>query len=94
MYMRRILPIGRRSERTGVRQQAGERADAPVGFHRKRRDVAAAIAGDDHHASRRIKEKQGARLVDLMIGEYVAGRGPQMVWLLRREDWLARETNA
>jgi RimJ/RimL family protein N-acetyltransferase len=45
----------------------------------------------DNHASRRIKEKQGAQLVDLMIGEYVAGRGPQMVWQLRREDWLARD---
>ena len=44
----------------------------------------------DNHPSRRIKEKQGARLVDLMIGEHVAGRGPQMVWLLLREDWLAR----
>ena len=44
----------------------------------------------DNHPSRRIKEKQGARLVDLMIGEHVGGRGPAMVWLLRREDWLAR----
>lgn len=44
----------------------------------------------DNHPSRRVKERQGARLVDLMIGEHVAGRGPQMVWLLGREDWLAR----
>ena len=44
----------------------------------------------DNHPSRRIKEKQGARLVDLMIGEHVGGRGPQMVWQLSREDWLAR----
>ena len=44
----------------------------------------------ENHASRRIKEKQGARLVDLMIGDHVGGRGPEMVWLLRREDWLAR----
>lgn len=48
----------------------------------------------DNHPSRRIKEKQGARLVDLMIGEHVGGRGPQMVWLLRREDWLARRADA
>jgi RimJ/RimL family protein N-acetyltransferase len=47
----------------------------------------------DNHPSRRIKEKQGARLVDLMIGEHVGGRGPQMVWLLRREDWLARRAD-
>lgn len=45
-----------------------------------------------NHGSRRIKEKQGARLVDLMIGDYVGGRGPQMVWLLKREDWLARRS--
>jgi ribosomal-protein-alanine N-acetyltransferase len=47
----------------------------------------------DNHPSRRIKERQGARLVDLMIGEHVGGRGPRMVWLLRREDWLARGIN-
>ncbi|MBS0521028.1 MAG: GNAT family N-acetyltransferase [Proteobacteria bacterium] len=40
--------------------------------------------------SRRIKEKQGARLVDLMIGRFVGGPGPQMVWHLLREDWMAR----
>lgn len=44
----------------------------------------------DNHASRRIKEKQGARLVDLLIGRYVEGTGPQMVWQLGREEWLAR----
>ena len=44
----------------------------------------------DNHPSRRIKERQGARLVDLMIGEHVGGKGPQMVWLLQRQDWLAR----
>jgi len=43
----------------------------------------------DNHASRRIKERQGARLVDLMIGNHVGGRSSQMVWLLKREDWLA-----
>jgi ribosomal-protein-alanine N-acetyltransferase len=44
-----------------------------------------------NHASRRIKEKQGARLVDLMIGRHVGGTGPVMVWQLLREDWLARQ---
>jgi len=48
----------------------------------------------DNHASRRIKEKQGARLVDLMIGRYVEGTGPQMVWQLLREDWMARRLAA
>lgn len=45
----------------------------------------------DNHASRRIKEKQGARLVDLRIGEYVSGRGPLMIWHLPRENWLLRQ---
>jgi RimJ/RimL family protein N-acetyltransferase len=45
----------------------------------------------ENHASRRIKEKQGARLVELMIGRHVGGTGPVMVWQLLREDWLARQ---
>lgn len=45
----------------------------------------------DNHASRRIKERQGARLVDLMIGQYVGGSASQMVWLLTRENWMARQ---
>ena len=48
----------------------------------------------DNHPSRRIKEKQGARLVDLMIGEHVGGKGPQMVWLLTQQDWSARQGQA
>ena len=48
----------------------------------------------DNHASRRIKEKQGARLVDLMIGRYVEGTGPQMVWQLQRQDWMERRPAA
>ncbi len=44
----------------------------------------------ENHASRRIKEKQGARLVDLMIGQAVSGQVSQMVWLLTRQDWIAR----
>lgn len=44
----------------------------------------------DNHASRRIKERQGARLVDLVIGKSVGGEGPVMVWELTRKDWLAR----
>jgi len=41
-------------------------------------------------ASRRIKEKQGARLVDMKIAQCVSGQVTQMVWQLSREDWLAR----
>ncbi|WIM09702.1 GNAT family N-acetyltransferase [Enhydrobacter sp.] len=46
----------------------------------------------DNHGSRRIKEKEGARLVDLMIGRYVGGESSQMVWLLTRDEWAARRT--
>lgn len=45
----------------------------------------------DNHASRRIKEKQGAQLVDMLIGRYVGGETTQMVWLLERDAWLARQ---
>lgn len=45
----------------------------------------------DNHASRRIKEKQGARLVDMMIGRYVGGEATRMVWLLEREDWIGHQ---
>jgi RimJ/RimL family protein N-acetyltransferase len=41
-------------------------------------------------ASRRVQEKQGARLIDLGIGHFVCGRISRMVWLLDRDDWLAR----
>lgn len=44
----------------------------------------------DNHASRRIHEKQGARLIDLLIGRCVTGQVPHMLWELGREDWLAR----
>jgi RimJ/RimL family protein N-acetyltransferase len=41
-------------------------------------------------ASGRIKEKQGARLIDREPSRYVSGEGMRMVWLLMREEWLAR----
>jgi len=44
----------------------------------------------DNHPSRRLKERQGARLVDLLIGDHVGGRGTKMIWQLRREDWLGQ----
>jgi len=44
-----------------------------------------------NQASRRIKEKQGAQLIDLRIAHCVSGQVTQMVWQLLREDWLARQ---
>ena len=45
----------------------------------------------ENQASRRIKEKQGAQLVDILIGRYVGGECSQMVWQLMREDWIGRQ---
>jgi RimJ/RimL family protein N-acetyltransferase len=41
-------------------------------------------------ASSRIKEKQGAQLIDRASFRFVSGEGTRMIWLLRRDDWLAR----
>ena len=40
--------------------------------------------------SRRIKEKQGAKLVARAPARFVAGEGIREIWLLRREDWCVR----
>lgn len=42
-------------------------------------------------ASHRIKEKQGAELVDLTPNVYVSGPDLRETWILRREAWLARK---
>jgi [ribosomal protein S5]-alanine N-acetyltransferase len=44
----------------------------------------------DNTASHRIKEKQGAVLIDLTPNDYVSGPGMRETWLLTREAWLAR----
>jgi len=41
--------------------------------------------------SHRIKEKQGAELVDLTPNVYVGGPDLRETWILRREAWLARK---
>jgi [ribosomal protein S5]-alanine N-acetyltransferase len=46
--------------------------------------------GEANLASRRIKEKQGARIVDRRPGRYVSGDGVEVTWLLTREAWFAR----
>jgi len=45
---------------------------------------------EPNRASARIKEKQGARLVDREPFRSVSGEGLRMVWLIEREPWLAR----
>jgi ribosomal-protein-alanine N-acetyltransferase len=44
-------------------------------------------------ASSRIKERQGARLVDRVPGRLVCGKTTMLVWLLNREAWLAQQTS-
>jgi ribosomal-protein-alanine N-acetyltransferase len=43
-------------------------------------------------ASHRVKEKQGARIVDRTPRAYVSGPGVAVIWLLTREAWLARRS--
>ncbi|HEX4197735.1 MAG TPA: GNAT family N-acetyltransferase [Caulobacteraceae bacterium] len=40
-------------------------------------------------ASHRIKEKQGARIVDRELKRFVSGESMSVVWLLTREAWMA-----
>ena len=40
--------------------------------------------------SHRVKVKQGAREVARVPRDYVSGPGVAVIWLLTREDWLAR----
>jgi RimJ/RimL family protein N-acetyltransferase len=41
-------------------------------------------------ASHRVKEKQGAAIVDRSPRRYVYGEGVRVTWVLTREAWLAR----
>jgi RimJ/RimL family protein N-acetyltransferase len=41
-------------------------------------------------ASHRVKEKQGAELIDRTPAKYVYGEGMRVTWRLTREAWLAR----
>ena len=43
-------------------------------------------------ASHRVKEKQGARIIERVRRRYVYGEGVRVIWLLTRETWLARKT--
>jgi ribosomal-protein-alanine N-acetyltransferase len=46
----------------------------------------------DNPASRRIKEKQGAKLVAREPARFLSGDGVREIWLLSRNDWCARRT--
>ncbi len=42
-------------------------------------------------ASRRVSEKQGARLIAVEERDFVCGRFPAEIWELTREEWNARQ---
>jgi [ribosomal protein S5]-alanine N-acetyltransferase len=44
--------------------------------------------------SHRIKEKQGATVVDRTVRNYVSGPGVRVTWLLTREAWLKRRAES
>jgi RimJ/RimL family protein N-acetyltransferase len=44
-------------------------------------------------ASRRIKQRQGAVLIDKTPASYVSGEGLRETWLLTRGAWLARRVS-
>ena len=44
--------------------------------------------------SHRVKEKQGATIVDRTTAKYVYGEGVRVVWLLTREAWLAHRAKS
>jgi [ribosomal protein S5]-alanine N-acetyltransferase len=46
---------------------------------------------EDNIASHRVKEKQGATLIDRTTRGYVYGQGVKVTWLLTREAWLAHK---
>lgn len=45
----------------------------------------------ENRGSHRIKEKQGAEIVDVLPHPYMSGEGQRVTWILRREAWLARK---
>ncbi|WGM38203.1 GNAT family N-acetyltransferase [Caulobacter sp. NIBR1757] len=48
----------------------------------------------DNRPSARVKERQGARLVDTEPASYVRGPGTRQIWRLDAEDWLAKRPRA
>jgi RimJ/RimL family protein N-acetyltransferase len=47
-------------------------------------------SAEDNLSSSRLKERQGATIVDRAPHQFVSGPGVNLTWLLTREAWLAR----
>ncbi len=52
----------------------------------------AGLKGGREHASRRISEKQGMRMVGTEEQDYVSGRLPAEIWEITAEEWRAWKT--
>ena len=44
-----------------------------------------------NHGSHRVKEKQGAEVIDVRLHQYMSGEFPRVTWILTREAWTARK---
>jgi RimJ/RimL family protein N-acetyltransferase len=82
--------IGSQWQRKGLMSEAVDRVTRywfqVLGFPVLRAPKAIA-----NHASRRISEKSGMRLVAVEESEYVSGRLPSQVWEITAEEWRKRE---
>ncbi len=45
-----------------------------------------------NHASRKISEREGMRLIDTQPGSFVSGPLFKEIWELTREQWLERKS--
>jgi RimJ/RimL family protein N-acetyltransferase len=60
-------------------------------FTRLGRDRLRVSKAAENAASRRVSEKQGARLIGIEERDYVSGRLAAEVWELTREEWNSRQ---
>jgi RimJ/RimL family protein N-acetyltransferase len=79
-------------QRQGLMMEAADRVTA-YAFQELRWPHLWLTNAQDNHASRRIKEKQGAQLVDLKRGRFVGGEATHMIWLLTRTAWIGRQAS-
>lgn len=47
---------------------------------------------EPNRSSRRVKEKQGAEVIDVRPHPYMSGEFPRVTWLLTREAWSTRRS--
>lgn len=60
-------------------------------FNVLKQDVLRVSKAVSNVASRRLSEKQGARLIATENRNYVSGSGPAEIWELTRDEWIAHK---